>query len=89
MARLATIRGSFNPEALRQIAFMVDDVWEELAEEGLYDASMSLTAARSHVARKVFQIARARWTSTQIRQLLVRALRNEVSSRKRELPPTA
>ena len=39
MARLGTSRRSFNPEALSQIALIVDDVWKELAKESAYDAS--------------------------------------------------
>jgi hypothetical protein len=84
MARLGTSRRSFNPEALSQIALIVDDVWKELSREGVYDASLSLSAGRNYVARKVFQLAQAQWSAIQIKQLLLRALRNEISLRRRE-----
>src|SRR3954451_19683376 len=44
MARLESSRRSFNPEALSQIALIVDDVWKELSTEGVYDASLGLGA---------------------------------------------
>jgi hypothetical protein len=83
MARLESSRRSFNPEALSQIALIVDDVWKELSTEGVYDASLGLGAGRTYVARKVFQLAQAEWSTIQIKQLLLRALRNEISLRRR------
>jgi hypothetical protein len=84
MARLESSRCSFNPEALSQIALIVDDVWKELSTEGAYDASLGSGAGRTYVARKVFQLAQAEWSAIQIKQLLLRALRNEISLRRRE-----
>jgi hypothetical protein len=80
MARLGTSRRSFNPEALSQIALIVDDVWKELAKESAYGAS----GGRTFVARKVFQLADAQWSAIQIKQLLLRAVRNEISLRRRK-----
>jgi hypothetical protein len=80
MARLGTSRRSFNPEALSQIALIVDDVWKELAKESAYDAS----GGRTFVARKVFQLADAQWSAIQIKQLLLRAVRNKMSVRRRK-----
>jgi len=57
MARLATSRRSFSPEALSQIALIVNEVWKELAKEGTHDPYLSATAGRTLVARKVFQRA--------------------------------
>ena len=37
MARLATSRHSFNPDASSQIALIVDEVCKELAKEGTHD----------------------------------------------------
>src|SRR5262245_64752290 len=51
MARLATSRRSFNPEALSQIALIVNEVWKELAKEGTHDPYLSATAGRTLVAR--------------------------------------
>jgi hypothetical protein len=84
MAMLRSARRSFNPEALSQIAVIVDDVWKELAIEGAYTPSQSSAPARSFVARKVFQLAQAQWSATQIKELLLRAVHNEISTLRRK-----
>ena len=84
MAMLGSTRRSFNPEALSQIAVIVDDVWKELAKEDTYNASVSPGSGRSFVARKVFQLAQAQWSAAQIKQLLLRAVHNEISARRRK-----
>jgi hypothetical protein len=84
MATLRSARRSFNPEALSQIAVIVDDVWKELAIEGAYTPSQSSAPARSFVARKVFQLAQAQWSATQIKELLLRAFHNEISTLRRK-----
>jgi hypothetical protein len=83
MATLRSTRRSFNPEALSQIAVIVDDVWKELAAE-TFSPSLSSGPARSFVARKVFQLAQARWSATQIKELLLRAVHNEMSILRRK-----
>src|SRR6185312_7067124 len=40
---------------------------------------LSSGPARSFVARKVFQLAQAQWNATQIKELLLRAVHNEMS----------
>jgi hypothetical protein len=57
MATLRSTRRSFNPEALSQIAVIVDDVWKELAAE-TFSPSLSSGPARSFVARKVSSLHR-------------------------------
>ena len=84
MATLRSARRSFNPEALSQIAVIVDDVWKELAIECAYTPSQSSAPARSFVARKVFQLAQAQWSATQIKELLLRAVHNEISILRRK-----
>ena len=84
MATLRSTRRSFNPEALSQIAVIVDDVWKELAIEGAYTPSQSSAPARSFVARKVFQLAQAQWSATQLKELLLRAVHNEISTLRRK-----
>jgi hypothetical protein len=84
MATLRSARRSFNPEALSQIAVIVDDVWKELAIEDAYTPSQSSAPARSFVARKVFQLAQAQWSATQIKELLLRAVHNEISTLRRK-----
>jgi hypothetical protein len=78
MATLRSTRRSFNPEALSQIAVIVD-VCKELAAESAFSPSLSSGPARSFVARKVFQLAQAQWNATQIKELLLRAVHNEMS----------
>jgi hypothetical protein len=82
MARLGTSRRSFNPEALSQIALIVDDVLKELAQEGA--DSLNTAARRNYVARKIFHLAQAKWTAIQIKQLLLRSVRNEISLQRRK-----
>ena len=84
MARLATSRRSFNPEALSQIALIVDEVCKEFAKEGTHYPYLSATAGRTLVARKVFQLAQSQWSAIQIKQLLLRVLRDEISARRRK-----
>jgi hypothetical protein len=84
MARLGTSRRSFNPEALSQIALIVDDVWKELAKDDTSSSAPRNAVGRTYVARKVFQLAQARWSAIQIKQLLLRAVRNQISLRRRE-----
>ena len=84
MATLRSTRCWFNPEALSQIAVIVDDVWKELAAEIAFSPSLSSGPARSFVARKVFQLAQAQWSATQIKELLLRAVHNEMSILRRK-----
>jgi hypothetical protein len=63
---------------------IVDEVWKELAKERAYNAYLSATAGRTLVARKVFQLAQSQWSAIQIKQLLLRAVRNEISMRRRK-----
>lgn len=89
MARLGTSRRSFNPEALSQIALIVDDVWKELAKDDTSSSAPRNAVGRTYVARKVFQLAQAQWSAIQIKQLLLRAVRNRISLRRREEFETA
>ena len=77
MASSVRPRCSFTPEALIKFSVVFDDVWKELAKEGLFAPSMDERAARTRLAKKVFSLARSPWTDIQIKQLLVRAFRND------------
>jgi len=46
MATLRSTRRSFNPEALSQIAVIVDDVWKELAAESAFSPSFRVPHAK-------------------------------------------
>jgi hypothetical protein len=69
---------------LSQIALIVNELCKELAKEGIPDPYLSATAGRTLVARKVFQLAQSQWSPIQIKQLLLRVLRNEISLRRRK-----
>jgi len=58
MATLRSTRRSFNPEALSQIAVIVDDVWKELAAESAFSPSLSSGPARSFVPGKFSSLHR-------------------------------
>lgn len=77
MASSVRPRCSFTPEALIKFALVFDDVWNELANDGVFEPSMDERTARTRVAKKIFALARSPWTDLQIKQLLVRAFRNE------------
>jgi len=81
-AGLGISRRSFNPEALSKIALIADDVLKELAQEGT--DFLNTPARRNHVASKIFQLVQAKWTAIQIKQLLLRSVRNEISLRRRK-----
>ena len=84
MATQRSTHCSFNPEALSQIAIIVDDVWKELTSESAFSPSLSSGPAHSLVAQKVFQLAQAQWSATQIKELLLRAVHNEMSILRRK-----
>jgi hypothetical protein len=69
---------------LSQIALIVNEVCKELAKDRTHDPYLSATAGRTLVARKVFQLAQSQWSPIQIKQLLLRVLRNEISLRRRK-----
>ena len=67
-------RCSFTPEALAKFASLIDDVERELALE-----TPEHHPSRSSLAKKAFALARYPWTYKQLRELLLRAFRNEKS----------
>ena len=69
---------------MSQIALIVDEVCKELAKEGTHNPYLSATAGRTLVARKVFHLAQSQWSAIQIKQLLLRILRNDISVRRRK-----
>jgi hypothetical protein len=69
------LRHSFTPDALARFSRLFDEVWKELLEEGVLDA----THARRRLAKTLFRLARSPWSDIQMRQLLIRAFRNEAA----------
>src|SRR6187401_1658619 len=64
-------RIAFGPKALSRFTHMVEEVGVELGENGV----LRSTEMRTRLAQKLFGLARFWWTDTQIKQLLLRALR--------------
>ena len=80
MARFSQSRSAFGPEALARLKPIFDDVWKELNSEGVFELpSFDEGSTRTRLAYKVLTFASTDWTEIQMRQLLLRAFRNEVA----------
>jgi hypothetical protein len=80
MARFLPPRSAFGPEALAQLRPIFDDVWKELVSEGIFEPrDFDVETTRTRLAYKVLSFASTDWTEMQIRQLVLRAFRNEVA----------
>jgi len=81
MARFSQPRSAFGPEALAQLKPIFDDVWKELVSEGVFElpAFDEEGSTRTRLAYKVLTFASSDWTELQMRQLLLRAFRNEAA----------
>jgi hypothetical protein len=80
MARYSQPRSAFGPEALAQLEPSFDDVWKVLVSEGVFELpAFDEGGARTRLAYKVLTFASADWTEIQMRQLLLRAFRNEAA----------
>ena len=80
MARFSQPRSAFGPEALARLKPIFDDVWKELISEGVFELpSFDEASTRTRLAYKVLTFASTDWTEIQMRQLLLRAFRNEVA----------
>lgn len=71
--RAATRRCGFSPEALETLERTIDDVWSELAAEGVADGH----ALRNRLAQKLIVFACQGRADSQAKQLLLRTFRNE------------
>jgi hypothetical protein len=80
MARFSQPRSAFGPEALTQLKPIFDDVWKELVCEGVFELpALDEGSTRTRLAYKVLTFASSDWTEIQMRQLLLRAFRNEAA----------
>jgi hypothetical protein len=66
----------FGPKALSRFTNIIKEA-AELGDDGVLLRS---TEMRTRLAQRLFGLARFWWTDTQIKQLLLRALRNEASA---------
>jgi hypothetical protein len=70
-------RIAFGPKALSRFTNILEEVAVELGDDGIL---MRSTEMRTRLAQRLLRLARFWWTDTQIKQLLLRALRNEASA---------
>jgi hypothetical protein len=67
------------PEALSAFYAMFDEAWRQLQEDG-FVTCFDTAELRTRLANKVLAFtAPSRWSDAQIKQLLLRAVRNEVA----------
>jgi hypothetical protein len=76
----STPRTSFTPDSLVKLGTLFDDVWRKLVLEKVVKPGAS---SRSLLAKRVFRLARSRWSESQIKQLLERAFHNDAARLKR------
>ena len=73
-------RIAFGPQALSRFTQIIEEVASELVGDGVPAAQVRSTEMRTRLAQRLFGLARFWWTDTQIKQLLLMALRNEASA---------
>ena len=75
------LRSAFTPDALATFDETMEEVWSELLADGvLSPATPGARQTRTRLARKLITCASGGWSAVQIKQLLLRALRNERSA---------
>ena len=71
------------PEALAEFYGIFDGVWDQLREDGI-EPPVRTEEMRTRLANKVLALTfPSRWSDIQIKQLLIRAIRNEVARQNR------
>jgi hypothetical protein len=71
-------RSAFTPEALSTFEQTMDEVWKELrADDVVSPLKRDARRTRTRLARKLIAFASSGWSPVQIKQLLLRTLRNE------------
>jgi hypothetical protein len=78
---LKGLRHSFTPDALARFSRLFDEAWKELLEEGVLDATHDPRLARRRLAKN--PVPCSPWSDLQMRQLLMRAFRNEAARSQR------
>ena len=72
-------RSAFTPDSLAKFARLFEEVWSELILDEVIKPGVNAEPSRVRLAKSVFRLARSPWSDGQIRQLLVRAFRNEAT----------
>jgi hypothetical protein len=75
-------QSAFRPETLSAFDQIFDEVWDELLADGTFRA-LDTGRTRTRLAQKVLAFASNGWTEIQIKQLLLRAFRNEAARQQR------
>ena len=73
-------RIAFGPEALSRFTQIIEEVAAELVGDGVPAALVRSNKMRTRLAQRLLGFARFWWTDAQIKQLMLRTLRNEVSA---------
>jgi hypothetical protein len=73
-------RIAFGPEALSRFTQIIEEVTVDLVDDGLPAELMRSEEMRTRLAQRLLSFAHSWWTDTQIKQLLLRGLRNEMIS---------
>ena len=73
-------RIAFGPEALSRFTQIIEEVTLDLVDDGLPAELMRSEEMRTRLAKRLLSFAYSWWTDTQIKQLLLRGLRNEISA---------
>jgi hypothetical protein len=88
MAMSRGLRSAFRPEALSAFDKIFDEAWKELLADRVFPSSVLDTdETRTRLAQKVLTFASSGWTDNQIKQLVLRAFRNEAARRQRMKRP--
>ena len=73
-------RTAFGPETLARLTQILEEVTVDLVGDGVPVEQVRSAETRTRLAQRLLGLAGFCWTDTQIKQLLLRALRNELSS---------
>ena len=73
-------RTAFGPEALSRFTQILEEVTLDLIGDGVPVELMRSKEMRTRLAQRLLAFAGSWWTDTQIKQLLLRTLRNEASA---------
>jgi hypothetical protein len=83
-------RIAFGPEALSRFSQIIEEVSLNLIDDGLTAELVRSDEMRRKLAQRLLGFARLWWTDTQIKQLLLRMLHNQISaSRQHQTAPRA
>lgn len=76
-------RTTFGPKALSRFHQILEEVTVDLVGDGVSPEQMRSVEMRTRLAQRLLGFAGSWWTDTQIKQLLLRVLRNEISASRR------